>query len=216
MRVIWQSEIDPYASAVLRKHWPDVPNIGSVEKAVFAERPSILCGGPPCQSTSVAAAIQGKRTGHSLWPLMREIGRYVHPDWLVVEQPPGNKAWEAVVAGDLESIGYCVAKFQLSSARCGAAHERWRVFFVANTVRERCETVARLAGSSPPTALAGTAPPRGTWREAGTGSRRMDDGFPGWVDRLTALGNALDPRVAEIIGRAIVTASVQCFGWEGR
>jgi DNA (cytosine-5)-methyltransferase 1 len=30
MRVIWQSEIDPYASAVLRKHWPTVPNLGDV------------------------------------------------------------------------------------------------------------------------------------------------------------------------------------------
>jgi DNA (cytosine-5)-methyltransferase 1 len=30
MRVIWQSEIDTYASAVLRKHWPAVPNLGDI------------------------------------------------------------------------------------------------------------------------------------------------------------------------------------------
>lgn len=30
MKVIWNSEIDPYASAVLNKHWPDVPNLGDV------------------------------------------------------------------------------------------------------------------------------------------------------------------------------------------
>ncbi len=30
MRVIWQAETDPYASAVLRKHWPDVPNHGDI------------------------------------------------------------------------------------------------------------------------------------------------------------------------------------------
>jgi DNA (cytosine-5)-methyltransferase 1 len=27
MTVIWQSEVDPYASKVLAKHWPDVPNL---------------------------------------------------------------------------------------------------------------------------------------------------------------------------------------------
>ena len=31
-RTIGFSEIDPYASAVLRKHWPDVPNYGDVSK----------------------------------------------------------------------------------------------------------------------------------------------------------------------------------------
>jgi DNA (cytosine-5)-methyltransferase 1 len=37
MRVIWQSEIDPYASAVLRKHWPTVPNLGDV-RSITATR----------------------------------------------------------------------------------------------------------------------------------------------------------------------------------
>jgi DNA (cytosine-5)-methyltransferase 1 len=32
MRVIWQAEIDPYACAVLKKHWPHVPNLGDVRK----------------------------------------------------------------------------------------------------------------------------------------------------------------------------------------
>jgi DNA (cytosine-5)-methyltransferase 1 len=36
MRVIWQSEIDPYASAVLRKHWPTVPNLGDVRSITAA------------------------------------------------------------------------------------------------------------------------------------------------------------------------------------
>ena len=31
-KTIWQSEIDPYASAVLQKHWPDVPNLGDITR----------------------------------------------------------------------------------------------------------------------------------------------------------------------------------------
>jgi DNA (cytosine-5)-methyltransferase 1 len=30
MKVIWQSEIDPYASAILARHWPGIPNLGDV------------------------------------------------------------------------------------------------------------------------------------------------------------------------------------------
>jgi hypothetical protein len=61
MRVIWQSEIDPYASAVLRKHWPHVPNHGDIRTitADRVERPDVLCGGFPCQDISNA----GKRAG---------------------------------------------------------------------------------------------------------------------------------------------------------
>jgi hypothetical protein len=32
MRVIWQSEIDPYCSKVLEKHWPEVPNLGDIKE----------------------------------------------------------------------------------------------------------------------------------------------------------------------------------------
>ncbi len=32
MRVVWQSEIDPYACKVLAKHWPEVPNHGDIKR----------------------------------------------------------------------------------------------------------------------------------------------------------------------------------------
>ena len=30
MRVIWQSEVDPYAVRVLERHWPGMPNLGDI------------------------------------------------------------------------------------------------------------------------------------------------------------------------------------------
>jgi len=36
MRIAWHSEIDPYACAVLRKHWPHVPNLGDIRNVTAA------------------------------------------------------------------------------------------------------------------------------------------------------------------------------------
>ena len=38
MRVVWQSEIEPYACAVLRKHWPHVPNHGDIRNITAKSR----------------------------------------------------------------------------------------------------------------------------------------------------------------------------------
>jgi len=52
----WCSEIDKFPSAVLAHHWPNVPNLGDMTKAVDHERfeaVDLLIGGTPCQSFSV-------------------------------------------------------------------------------------------------------------------------------------------------------------------
>lgn len=57
---VWFSEIDPFPSAVLAHHWPDIPNYGDMTKLVGriltgeVEAPDILVGGTPCQAFSVA------------------------------------------------------------------------------------------------------------------------------------------------------------------
>lgn len=61
----WFSEIEPFPSAVLAHHWPNVKNLGDmcnlpemISKGII-EAPDILVGGTPCQAFSVA----GKREG---------------------------------------------------------------------------------------------------------------------------------------------------------
>jgi hypothetical protein len=48
-KTIWQCENNPYASAVLRKHWPDCPNLGDITQADWngIEKPDLICGGFP-------------------------------------------------------------------------------------------------------------------------------------------------------------------------
>lgn len=60
MKPIWFSEIEPFPSAVLAAHWPQVDNLGDMTKIAAAVRagdvpaPDLLVGGTPCQAFSVA------------------------------------------------------------------------------------------------------------------------------------------------------------------
>jgi DNA (cytosine-5)-methyltransferase 1 len=198
-------EIDPFCRRVLACHWPEVPCYSEVRNLPVIEADA-LCGGPPCQKTSVAAAIHGNRTGETLWPAMRDVAARGGFQWIIVEQPAGNVMWERQVARDLADLGFHHARLERSARNRGAPHSRRRVFFVANPVRQRCEAVARFAKASTADPLAWPAPPRGAWQSSGAGNRRMDDGLSGWVDRLRALGNAVVPQIPEMIGRAIAEA----------
>ena len=59
-RAAWLSEIEPFPSAVLAHHYPDVPNLGDMTalperiRSGEIEAPDIFCGGTPCQAFSVA------------------------------------------------------------------------------------------------------------------------------------------------------------------
>ena len=60
MHPAWLSEIEPFPSAVLAHHYPEVPNLGDmtaiVDRILVGEvyPPDMLCGGTPCQAFSVA------------------------------------------------------------------------------------------------------------------------------------------------------------------
>lgn len=199
-------EFDAYRRAIIAKHWPAVPCAGDVrELHAGAGQYRVIAGGPPCQRTSLAAAIQGKRTGETLWPEMARLVGEGRPEWVIVEQPPGNSRWEAQVAADLEGLGYHSSRFERSASDSGAPHRRRRLFIVANALHERCDQVARLAGA-PEAAQRDPwpAPPRGTWRTPGAGNTGMDDGTADWVHRIAALGDTVFPADAEAIGRAIM------------
>ncbi|MGA4582387.1 Dam family site-specific DNA-(adenine-N6)-methyltransferase [Enterobacter hormaechei] len=61
----WFSEIEPFPSAVLANHWPEVINLGDMTKIADAvragdvEAPDALVGGTPCQAFSIAGLREG-------------------------------------------------------------------------------------------------------------------------------------------------------------
>ncbi|UXV21014.1 DNA cytosine methyltransferase [Pseudomonas fluorescens] len=65
LKAAWFAEIEPFPSAVLAHHYPDVPNHGDMTKLaalVLAGKipaPDVLVGGTPCQAFSVAGMREG-------------------------------------------------------------------------------------------------------------------------------------------------------------
>lgn len=61
----WFSEIEPFPSAVLAHHWPEVTNLGDMTKIAdavrdgYVEAPDALVGGTPCQAFSIAGLREG-------------------------------------------------------------------------------------------------------------------------------------------------------------
>lgn len=61
----WFSEIEPFPSAVLAHHWPEVTNLGDMTKIADAvragevEATDVLVGGTPCQAFSIAGLREG-------------------------------------------------------------------------------------------------------------------------------------------------------------
>jgi DNA (cytosine-5)-methyltransferase 1 len=134
MKVIWQSEIDTFASRVLKKHWPDVPNLGDITKVDWTniERPDVICGGYPCQPFSTAGKRGGANDARHLWPAMLNAIRVLRPRYALMENVRGHLSLGFNrVLGDLAEIGYDAEWQVIPAAAVGAPHKRDRVFIVA-------------------------------------------------------------------------------------
>ena len=214
-------EIDLHRRLIIGTHFPnhfvyrDIKTLHEDCQHYDTLKADILIGGPPCQETSVAAAIHGKRTGASLWHWMLRTGLDLGSEWIVVEQPPGNAEWEAKVALDLSGSSYHVARFEFGACDVGAPYLRRRVFLVACTSLSRL-AVTRRALPSAIEAVKRAANARGDWDADQLRSLRVDARSAGEMDdgqslgrrsRIEALGDSNPPHMAEAIGRAIAAAA---------
>ena len=152
MRVIWQSEVDPYAVRVLERHWPGMPNLGDITEVDWngVERPDVICGGFPCQDISQAGkgeGLEGSRS--SLWWSFHKAISVLRPRYAVVENVPmlDRRGLDRVLSS-LSQIGYD-AEWNIVSARyVGACHRRARLFILAYTSSDRCKSTNQAQGIS--------------------------------------------------------------------
>lgn len=91
----WFSEIEPFPCAVLKHHYPDVPNLGDMTRIHDHERfkrsaIDLLVGGTPCQAFSVSGyrkGLEDKRGALSI--TFCQIAELSKTRWVVWENVPG-------------------------------------------------------------------------------------------------------------------------------
>jgi len=207
--VVGLCEIHPQRRAFLQQKFPhikvhdDIRTCDAVRGAAH-----ILTGGPPCQETSVGAAIHGKRSGRSLWAEMLRFAHQGDFEWIVVEQPPGNEEWESKVCQGLGSIGRHSTRVELSARDLGAPHIRKRVFILAHADIARL-AFARSAIPREVERFKGSAVAGNLWLEGPPRALRVVNGISGWLDRnaaVEAIGDSNPPGMMTVIGRAILQA----------
>ncbi len=137
---VFFSEIEPFPSAVLAHHWPDVPNKGDMTQFEEWEYESgdidVLVGGTPCQSFSIAGMRGGlgDSRGNLSLTYMRMVDR-LRPRWTVWENVPGvlssngGRDFGSIV-GALAELGYSCAWRVLDAQNFGVPQRRRRVFLV--------------------------------------------------------------------------------------
>ena len=135
-RTVGFCDNEPYAQAVLKKHWPDVPihdDIRKVRGELYAGV-TLLTGGFPCQPFSLAGKQRGKADDRYLWPEMLRVIRKARPTWIVGENVAGivNMALDQVHV-DLEAEGYEVESIIIPACGVDAPHRRDRVWIVAHS-----------------------------------------------------------------------------------
>ena len=133
------SEIEPFPSAVLAHHYPNVPNLGDMTKFnewKLNESIDILVGGTPCQSFSVAGLRKGLEDprGNLMLTYCAILDKF-KPKWCVWENVPGVLSSNGgrdfgAFLGALAELGYGFAYRVLDAQHFGVPQRRRRVFVV--------------------------------------------------------------------------------------
>lgn len=225
-RTVCAVERDAYASQVLAQRqndgilapFPIWSDITTFDGKPWAGIVDVVSGGFPCQDISAAgkgAGIEGERSG--MWKEMARIIGEVRPTYAFVENSPmlTTRGLGAVLA-DLAKMGFNAEWGVLSSAEVGHQHIRERLWIVA-TNRDKAidELLVKREAEIRKQWFKGkrlqnwvnflvdndnaTHP---IWRRNGheNDSRpimwRKSDGMAFGVDRISAIGNGQDSRVA--------------------
>lgn len=102
----------------------------------------VVSGGFPCQDISAAGTgdgLDGERSG--LWVEMARIIGEVRPRFAFVENSPMlTSRGLGTVLGDLAEMGYDAEWGVLGAADVGAPHQRDRIWIVAHTAGDDCNT----------------------------------------------------------------------------
>jgi DNA (cytosine-5)-methyltransferase 1 len=139
--VVYQCELNKFCTAILEKHWPEVPRSGDIKKVVESTSipaADVWAGGFPCQDVSLArmgprAGLRGPQSG-----LFHEFSRLVadsSPRVVIIENVPGLLSSHGgrdfgIVIQTLAKFGYCLGWRVFNSKNFGVPQSRQRVFII--------------------------------------------------------------------------------------
>jgi DNA (cytosine-5)-methyltransferase 1 len=198
---LWHAEINSHASRVLKRRWPDVPNLGDLTAVDWnaVRVPDLLLAGFPCQSASVAGHRRGRADARWLWPAVATAIGVLRPSEILIENVPnlrnidGGHAFHDVLC-DLARLGYAARWTVVGACAVGLAHHRHRLFLRAlpasgcrapdaqawpmagRVVRGELIAEPTPACGAPPLRMK-TLPTPGTASEPGTAGRRSSEGY---------------------------------------
>jgi DNA (cytosine-5)-methyltransferase 1 len=205
-----QVERNPFRRTVLRRHWPEVPKHDDVRTFPrwWHERgaPPVdaVVGGFPCQPFSHSGKHLGVADERWGWPWFIDAVDVAGAEFILFENVRGLlRDAEAFrwILGDLSERGFDAEWSLVSACSVGAPHMRRRLFLVAHAAG------SRWGGRGMAESLEATGwqePTGGDRWDSDAGIRRVANGIPDRMERVTALGDAVVPRVAEVVGRAVI------------
>lgn len=215
--VKFQVEIDPFCQKILHKHWPNVPKFGDIKTVNknILEPIDLLVGGFPCQDISSAGKKQGiigPKSG--LWNEFERLTKELQPKCLLIENVfSGARRWLPQITETLQRLGYRTRTFALSAFELGAPHLRRRLFVLAINEEWYISPSRHITYANGQGELQ-QSPEMGKiwkWTSNNSGSWTFESGICGTIDglsnrmdRIKALGNAVVPQCAEVMGKIII------------
>jgi len=167
----------------------------------------VWTGSCPCQPLSSAGQHKGHADERHLWPAFYGLISERRPAIVFGEQVASKdgREWLAGVRADLEASGYACGAADLCAASAGAPQIRQRLFWVADAtlIRSRAAQSRNGAQKTDGRWPVQAPPYRGFTDSFGNHYRIPEPdvpfvahGFPGILDRIRAIGNAIVPQVA--------------------
>lgn len=208
---LFHSEIAMPQIEILKKNFPNVPNLGDITKIKNIEYADIYTGGFPCQDISVAnpkgKGIKGQRSG--LWAEFYRLISIGKPKYIIIENSDKitKKGLEYILC-DLSEIGYD-AEWQVLSGRAfGLQQLRKRLYLIAYPSKEykqgsikepifRKFSLSRESSRIYPGFRTRSDLPKSRFL-------RTDDVLSPYLDRVGAIGNAVIPLIAYYLFLCII------------
>lgn len=210
--VVAVCETDVFCMSILKKRFPEAATRPDITRARFYRgQADIITAGFPCQDVSAAGngtGLSGERSG--LYREFMRAVRVVRPAHAIVENVAAlvNRGLRDIL-GEMAEVWYDTEWDCVPACAVGLPHRRDRVWIVAHpqgggwgTGRQRRppDSFARVREQAR----------KHDWKgvdvEAWAGQPALlgqDHGVPHHVDMVRAYGNALVPRIAELIGKTL-------------